>query len=100
MSPCDGALAVDVDAVGRGQPDGWPVILRMCATMRAVVVLPFVPVIAAIGMRARRARREEHVDHRAGDVARLALGRRDVHAEAGRGVDLADRAADLAVRLA
>ena len=64
--------------------------------MRVVVVLPLVPVIAAIGMRERRAAREEHVDHRPGDVARLALGGRDVHAEAGRGVDLDDRAADLA----
>jgi hypothetical protein len=33
----------------------------------------------------------------AGDVARGALGRGDVHAEAGGGVDLADAAADLAV---
>src|SRR5690606_19590270 len=49
------------------------------------------------GDAARRARWEQHVDHRAGDVARLALGGRDVHAEARGGVDLADGAADLAV---
>ena len=67
--------------------------------MRAVVVLPLVPVIAAIGMRLGRARREQHVDHRAGHVARRALARRHVHAEAGRGVDLADRAADVLVGL-
>jgi hypothetical protein len=64
----------------------------------AVVVLPLVPVIAAIGMRDGRAGREQHVDHRAGDVARRALAGRDVHAEAGRGVDLADAAADARVR--
>ena len=75
----------------------WPFILWMCASMRAVVVLPFVPVIAAIGMRASAPGREQHVHDRAGDVARLALGGRDVHAEAGRRVDLADAAADLAV---
>ena len=48
----------------------------MCPTMRVVVVLPLVPVMAAIGMRYGVPLREEHVDHRAGDVARLALGRR------------------------
>ena len=32
-------------------PTRLPAILGMCASMRAVVVLPLVPVIAAIGMR-------------------------------------------------
>ena len=68
----------------------------MWAIMRTVVVLPLVPVTATIGMRAGAARREEHVDDRPGDVLRLALGGVGVHAEAGRGVDLDDRAAGLA----
>jgi hypothetical protein len=78
-------------------PTRAPAILWMCASMRVVVVLPFVPVIAAIGMRVRRARREEHVEHLARHVARLALGGRHVHAEARRRVHLADAAADLVV---
>ena len=65
--------------------------------MRVVVVLPLVPVMAAIGMRYGVPVREEHVDHRPGHVARLALRGRGVHAEAGRGVDLDDRAARLLV---
>jgi hypothetical protein len=47
----------------------------------------------------RRARREQHVDHRPRGVARGAFAGGDVHAEAGRGVDLADRAADVLVAL-
>ena len=64
----------------------------------ASVVLPLVPVTAAIGMRDGVPGGNSMSMTGAGDVARLALGRRDVHAEAGRGVDLADAAADLAVR--
>ena len=48
---------------------------------------------------AGRARREQHVDHRLGDVLRVADRRVGVHPEAGRGVHLADRAAGLAHRL-
>ena len=44
-----------------------------------------------------RAGREQHVDDRAGGVPRRALGRRHVHAEPGRGIDLADAATDFAV---
>ena len=92
----DRQVAVDVDAVGRGRPTVVPASLKMCATIRAVVVLPFVPVIARSGC-GRGARREEHVHHRPGDVARRALARRHVHAEARGGVDLADRAPRLLV---
>ena len=74
----------------------WPAIFWMCASMRAVVVLPLVPVIAAIGMRAGVPGGNSMSITGPGDVARLALARRHVHAEAGRGVDLADAAADLA----
>ena len=42
---------------------------------------------------------EQHFHHRPGNVARLALAGRDVHAEAGRGIDLADAAADVLVGL-
>ena len=63
----------------------------MWAIIRTVVVFPFVPVTAMIGMRADDAGREERVDDRPGDVLRLALGRVGVHPEAGRGVDLDDR---------
>ena len=71
----------------------------MCASMRAVVVLPFVPVTAAMGMRARAARREEHVEHRTRHVAGLAARRCHVHAEPGRGIHLADGAAHVLVAL-
>ena len=67
----------------------------MCAQSRAVVVLPFVPVMVMIGMRDWRAGREEHVDDGFADGARLAFRRREVHAEAGRGVDFDDAAAVL-----
>ena len=70
----------------------------MCAIIRAVVVFPLLPVTATIGMRDRRAGREEHVDHRLGDVLRLALGRVRVHAESRCRVDLDDPAAGLAHR--
>ena len=70
----------------------------MWAIIRTVVVLPLVPVTAMIGMRDGGAGREEQVDDRLGDVLRLALGRVGVHPEAGRRVDLDDRAAGLADR--
>ena len=68
----------------------------MWAIIRTVVVLPFVPVTAMIGIRDGDAGREQAVDDRPRDVLRLALGRVGVHPEAGRGVDLDDRAAGLA----
>ncbi len=45
----------------------------------------------------RRARRVEHVEHLAGNVARLAFARRNVHTKAGAGVDLDYGAADVLV---
>ena len=49
-----------------------PIPLKMWEIIRAVVVLPFVPVTATIGIRLGRARREQHVDDRLGDELRLA----------------------------
>ena len=63
-------------------PTRRPMSLRMWAIIRTVVVLPFVPVTAMIGMRAGGAGREQQVDDRPGDVLRLALGRVGVHPEA------------------
>ena len=71
----------------------------MWAIIREVVVLPLVPVTATIGTRDWRAGREEQVDDRLGDELRLADRGVGVHAEAGSGVDLADRAARLAHRV-
>ena len=76
------ALAVDVDAVGRGEPGrvaGHLGDVREHARRRGLAV--------RAGDRGdrharRRARREQHVDHGPGDVARRALARRHVHAEA------------------
>ena len=79
-------------------PTRRPISLRMWAIIRTVVVLPFVPVTATIGMRADEPGGNRRVDHRPGDVLRLALGRMGVHPEPGRGVDLDDRAAGLADR--
>ena len=59
-----------------------PMPLKMWAIIREVVVLPLVPVTATIGTRDWRARREEQVDDRLGDVLRLADRRVGVHAEA------------------
>ena len=65
--------------------------------MRAVVVLPLVPVMAAMGTREEAPGREQHVDDRRGDVARRAFARRDMHAKSGRRIHFADAAADGAV---
>ena len=46
----------------------------------------------------RRTGREQHVDDRTTDIARRALARCDVHAEAGTGIHFADGAACLAIR--
>ena len=53
-------------------PTWRPTPFMMCAIIRDVVVLPFVPVTATIGTRERRTGREEQVDDRLGDVLRLA----------------------------
>ena len=79
-------------------PTRRPISLRMWPIIRTVVVLPLVPVTPMIGMRALEPRREEQVDHRLGDVLRLALRGVGVHPEARCGVDLDDRAALLAHR--
>ena len=63
-------------------PTRRPISFRMWAIIRTVVVLPFVPVTAMIGIRAGAPGREEQVDHRLRDVLRLALGRVGVHPEA------------------
>ena len=74
-------------------PTRRPISFRMWAIIRTVVVLPFVPVTAMIGMRAGGAGREQRVDDRPRHVLRLALGRVGVHPEARRGVHLDDGAA-------
>ena len=90
--------AVDVDAVGGGQADLAAHALHDVGDhpgggRLAVGAGDGHDRDAGVG-----AGREEHVDHRLGDVLRLALGRVGVHAEAGRGVDLHDPAARLAHR--
>ena len=95
----DRALAVDVDAVGRGEADGRAVHLldvREHPRGRGLAVRAR---DGRDGDARRAARRKEHVDDGLADVARSPLRRRDVHSEAGRGVHLADPAAHLAVRL-
>ena len=79
-------------------PTRRPISLRMWAIIRTVVVFPFVPVTAMIGIRDGAPGGNRPIDDRPGDVLRLALGRVGVHPEAGRGVDLDDRAAGLADR--
>ena len=95
----DGALAVDVDAVGGGEPRGEPAHL---ADMREHARGGRLAVGARDGgdrHRGHRAHGEEHVDHRCRDVARPSFARRRVHAEPRGRIHLADRAAGLAVRL-
>ena len=90
--------AVDDDAVGRGHPDPPAHQLQDVGDHPDGRRLP---VRAGHGDdRDPRAgaRREQRIDDRPGDVLRLALGRVGVHPEAGRGVDLDDRAAGLADR--
>ncbi len=71
----------------------------MCASMRAVVVLPLVPVIAAIGTRdGAPGGNSMSITGPATSRGVPSLGA-DVHAEAGRRVDLADAAADRLVAL-
>ena len=89
---------VDDDAVGRGHADLAPDALH---DVRDHPRRRRLAVGAGDGddrHPRRGARREEQVDDRLGDVLRLADGRVGVHPEAGRGVDLADRAAGLAHR--
>ncbi len=66
--------------------------------MRAVVVLPLVPVTPQ-SVRARRRPAETAYRRRCRDVASLALARRDVHPKTGSGVYFADAAADRAITL-
>ena len=90
--------AVDHDAVGRGHPDPFALQLEDVGDHPDGGRLP---VRAGDGDdRDPRwaAGREQAVDHRPGDVLRLALGRVGVHPEARRGIDLDDRAARLADR--
>ena len=79
-------------------PTRRPISLRMWAIMRTVVVLPFVPVTARIGMRAGVPGGKSRSSTGLRDVLRLALGGVGVHPEARRRVDLDDRAALLAHR--
>jgi hypothetical protein len=78
-------------------PTVRPSIFRMCASIREVVVLPLVPVIAAMGMREGLTPREQHVDDRPRDVARLAFRGRHVHAKARGRIALADATTHVAV---
>ncbi len=95
----DRALSVDVHAVGRGQArrvSGHLGDVREHPRGRGLAV--------RAGDRGDRhargrARREQHVDHGTGRVARLALARRHVHPEARCRIDLADAAADRAIAL-
>ena len=87
--------AVDVDPVGAGQAD---LAAHPLHDVRDHPGGRRLPVAAGDGhdRDARiRAGREEHVDHRLGDVLGLALGGVRVHAEAWCGVDLHDPAAGL-----
>ena len=87
----DGADAVDVDAVRGRHPHLVARELEDVPDHAGGGGLPVRPRDRREGDAEAVAAREEHVDHRPGDVARLPLGGREVHAEAGRGVDLDDR---------
>jgi hypothetical protein len=74
-------------------PTRRPISLRMWAIIRTVVVFPFVPVTAMIGMRAEDpAGNSESMTGRATYCGSPSVGMR-VHPEPGRGVDLDDRSA-------
>ena len=95
-----GELAVDVDTVGRGQPDRETGHLQY---VREHARRGRLPVGAGDGRdrdTARRIGREQHVDDGACHVARRSLAWRNVHAETRARVDFADAAAGLAVGLA
>ncbi len=91
-------LAVDVDAVGRGQPDRESRQLqdvREHARGRRLAV--------RAGHRGdrharRRAGRKQHVDDGAADVSRRAFAGRNVHAKAGPGIHFANRTARFPIR--
>ncbi len=92
-------FAVDVDAGGAGEADG------QAPAMEDVGHHPHRGRLA-VGARHRgdgNARRsplgEKHVDDRGGDVPRPSLGRLQMHAESGRGVDFHNAAAGLDDRL-
>ena len=95
----DGALTVDVYAIGRGQSRRKPGHLgdvREHARGRRFAVGAG---DACDGNTRRRARRKQHVDHRPRRVARLAFRRRDMHAKSRRRIHFADAAADLFVAI-
>ncbi len=93
------ALAVDVDAIGGGEAG------RVAGHLGDVGEHARRGGLAVgAGNRGnrharRRARGEQHVDHRASHIARLAFARRHVHAESGCRIALADAAADRLVAL-
>ena len=94
-----GALAIDVDTIGGGEADA---LARELVDVRQHARRGGLAVGAGDGRdgnRDRGACGEEHVDRLAGHVARAPVAWRHVHSEAGRRVDLADRAADLLVAL-
>ncbi len=77
-------------------PTRRPISLRMWATIRTVVVFPFVPVTAMIGMRAEDpAGKSESITGRATYCGSPSVGWVCIR-KPGRGVDLDDRAAGLA----
>jgi hypothetical protein len=73
-------------------PTRRPWAVNRWAIRRAVVVLPLVPVTATTGMRPSSPGRTA-VHHGLAHVARLAVGGRQVHAQAGGGVHFDDAAA-------
>jgi len=87
----DGSLAVDVHAVGRRQSGGEGRPSSRCApALRAVVVLPLVPVMQAIRHPGGRARRNNMSINGPAASPRRAFARRHVHAKAGRRIDFAN----------
>ena len=86
-------LPVDIDAVGGREPD---MPSRKTKDVREHARRGRLSVRSGDGRdrnARRRARREQHVDHRTCDIARCAFAGCHVHAEAGCRVDLADRTA-------
>ena len=88
------ALAVHVDAVGVGHAHALARRCQQVGDQARTVVLPLVPVTATTGMRPLVRRAEQVDDDGLADRAALAVRGLQVHAQAGRGVDL-DHAAAL-----
>ena len=94
------ALAVDVDAVGVGHAHALAGAGRAGAAIRrTVVVLPLVPATATTGMRPSSPSANIVAMIASPTGAALAERRLEVHAQAGRGIDLDDAAALLFERL-